>query len=163
MRNGVGILLVPDTRWGRCDIKTVGLLANVLAQQKAMESGAYEAVFVRGNTIMEGSHTNTAAVRSGILLIHPEGPRILSGVTRQVVLELCRDLEIPCEEKPISVDHFKQATEIILLGTSTLVMPVVRIDGKAVGDGTPGPVTRRLQEQFFQLLDKETEAVNQKR
>ncbi len=148
LQDGVGVLLVPDLRWARCDIKAVALLPNVLANQRAKESGAEEAVFVRDGVVTEGSHTNVAAVIDGRLRTYPASNYVLPGVTRAVVLELCAALHLPFREEGVLEDDFRKADEVMLLGTSSEVMPVVRIDGQPVGDGRPGPVTRRLQQAF---------------
>ncbi len=142
---GVRAILVPDLRWARCDIKSLMLLPNVLASQSAKEAGAYDAILVRDGTITEGSHTSVCAVFDGRLVTHPLTHRILGGVTRDVVLDLCRELDILVRERPIREDELDRAEELMLLGTTTGVMPVVEIDALTVGDGRPGPVTLRLQ------------------
>ena len=145
LANGAKIILVPDTRWGRCDIKSLNLLPNVLASQQAQEAGAYDAVFVRDGAALEGSHTSFAAVFDGTLVTHPLTPHILPGVTREVVLDLCRELGIPTREAPIEAATLRDADELMLLGTTTEVMPVVQVDDWTVRDGRPGEITRRLQ------------------
>ena len=149
---GVRIILVPDIRWARCDIKSVALLPNVLASQRAKESGAEEAIFVREGTVTEGAHTNFCAVFDGELVTHPLNNLILAGVTRGVVLDLCRGLGVPFRESPIPERELRQARELMILGTTTEIMPVVQVDDWRVGDGMPGPVTRRLQRAFRELV-----------
>ena len=146
------MIVAPDGRWSRCDIKSVALLANVLAAQQAKEQGAQEAVFVRDGVVTEGSHTNVGAVFGGELWTAPESNFILAGITRKVVLELATELGIAVRQTAIPVERFRAADEIMILGTTTEVMPVVKVDGQPVGSGTPGPVTRRLQEAFQRLL-----------
>jgi D-alanine transaminase len=153
--DGIRIILVPDLRWARCDIKSVALLPNVLASQRAKENSAREAVFVREGTVIEGAHTNFCAVFDGELVTHPLNNRILAGVTRGVVLDLCRDLGVPFRESPIPEEKLRQAGELMILGTTTEIMPVVRVDDWQVGDGRPGPVTRRLQRAFRELVTAE--------
>jgi D-alanine transaminase len=148
-RNGVAAITVPDLRWGRCDIKSIGLLPNVLAAQQAAEAGAEEAVFVRDGVITEGTHTNVAAVFAGSVRTHPTGTAILDGITREVTRECCADEGIGFVEEPVSETGFRSADEIFIMGSSTELMPVVRLDGKPVGNGKPGPVIRRLQSSFF--------------
>lgn len=150
--DGTKVILVPDIRWARCDIKSVSLLPNVLASQQAVEAGAKDAVFVRDGAITEGSYTSFAAVFDGVLFTHPPSHYILSGVTRQATLELCRKMEIPAREYPIQADALPMAQECMLLGTTTEVMPVVRVDDHQIADGKPGPVTRRLQEGLRGLI-----------
>lgn len=145
---GVGITLVEDLRWGRCDIKSVSLLANVLAMEEAARAGEREAVFVRDGRITEGSHTAVMAVRDGALVAPPNGPEILPSVTREVVLELAASLGIEVQLRSIPREELDQMEELMLLGTSTEVMPVIRVDGQPVGSGDVGPVTRRLQEAW---------------
>jgi D-alanine transaminase len=150
--NGVKIILVPDTRWERCDIKSVALLPNVLASQQARASGAEEAVFVRDGQVLEGSHTNFCAVFGAQLVTHPLTNHILAGITRGIVLELCRDLGIPFREEPISESRLREADELMIVGTTTEIMPVVQVDGWQVGEGKPGPITTELQQGFRRLV-----------
>jgi D-alanine transaminase len=149
---GVKIIVVPDIRWARCDIKSVALLPNVLASQRAKESGAEEAVFVREGAVTEGAHTSFCAVFDRELVTHPLSNLILAGVTRRAVLELCQGLGVPFKESPIPESELRQASELMILGTTTEIMPVVQVDDWCVGDGRPGPVTRRLQQAFRELV-----------
>ncbi|RPI51160.1 MAG: hypothetical protein EHM56_09890, partial [Chloroflexi bacterium] len=154
--NGVGIILVPDIRWTRCDIKAVSLLPSVLASQQAVERGAEEAVFHRDGAITEGAHTNFCALFDGVLVTHPPNNLILDGITRRVVLGLCAGLGIPTREAPIPVQELMSASEMMILGTTTEIKPVVEVDGRQVAGGRPGPVTRRLQAAFRALVAAET-------
>lgn len=149
---GVAVILVPDIRWARCDIKSLALLPNVLASQAAREREAEEAIFVRDGVITEGAHTNVCAVFDGQLVTHPAMNHILAGITRGLVLALCAELSIPYREEPIRADALGAASELMILGTTTEIMPVVQVDGRPVGDGRPGPVTRVLQRAFRALL-----------
>lgn len=148
---GAAVITTPDIRWGRCDLKTTNLLANVLANQHAHEAGAYEALFVREGLITEGSHSNFFAVLSDTVCTHPANTAILPGVTRQVVLDLCRQLQLQVEEKPLPARLLGQAQEMFLTLTSAEVVPVIQVDGALVGSGKPGAITRRLQEAFKAL------------
>jgi D-alanine transaminase len=148
---GIKVLLVPDTRWARCDIKAVALLPNVLANQQAKENGAEEAVFVRDGAVTEGSHSNFVAVFDGELHTYPKCNYILAGITRDTVLDLCRELSIRVVEFPVLQQDLRKADELMVLGTTTEVMPVVRVDDWQVGDGKPGPVARKLQKAFLEL------------
>jgi D-alanine transaminase len=150
---GTAVITQPDVRWLRCDLKTIQLLPNVLARQAATEAGASEAIFVRDGRITEGTHTTVCAVIGGELRTHPADHRVLPGVTRALVLELARGEGICVREDAIAVDELPAADELFLTGTTTDVTPVVRVDGRAIGTGTPGPVTRRLLER---LLDRMT-------
>jgi D-alanine transaminase len=148
MTGGVRVILTADQRWSRCDIKSVSLLPNILAAQMAREHGAEEAVLIRDGLITEGSKTNFAAVFDGQLVTHPRNNFILGGVTLDLVLRLCRELGIRVKESGIVAADLKTAQEAMLFGTTAEVMPVIRVDDWMVGSGTPGPMTRRLQEAF---------------
>ncbi|MFC1975837.1 D-amino-acid transaminase [Chloroflexota bacterium] len=151
LTHGVRIILVPDIRWTRCDIKSVSLLPNVLAHQQAKENGVDEAIFIRDGAITEGTHTNFGAVFDGQLITYPKSHYILAGITREVVLNLCRELNIPIKEFPILVDDLKKADEAMLLSTTSEVTPVVQVDDWPVGNGKPGPITTTLQRAFRKL------------
>jgi D-alanine transaminase len=151
---GVAVVLTPEMRWSRCDIKSIALLGNVLAGQHAKDNGGEEALFVRGGAVTEGSRTNFAAVFDGQLVTHPQNNFILGGITLNAVLGLCRDLNIRVKESPIPAAELPRAEEAMLLGTTAEVTPVVQVDGKPVGNGQPGPVTRRLQGAFRELTVK---------
>ena len=149
---GVQAILVHDIRWSRCDIKSLALLPNILASQRAKEAGAYDAIFVREGVITEGSHTSVALVFDGCVTTHPLTHHILGGVTRDVVLELCVEMGLSCEERPVLVEELNQAAEVMLLGTTTGVMPVGEVDGRQVGDGQPGPLTLELQRALWRMM-----------
>jgi len=142
---GVDAITVPDLRWGRCDVKSTNLLANVLANQLAHEAGAYEAIFVDSGRVTEATHSSLLWVRHGRLEATPNGPAILPGTTR-AGLPLGPSLEV--HPATISLDELMQADEVLLTGTTIEVMPVVRIDGRKVGEGVPGPIGRWLQSAF---------------
>mgnify|MGYP006286857323 CR=1 FL=1 len=150
-RNGVKVILRPDQRWARCDIKSLNYLPNVLANQAAQESDAYEALLVRDGFVTEGSHSSVAAVFDGTVTVHPFTNRTLPSITRTVMLELCDDLGRPVEEFPVAVDDLPDADELFLMGTTTGIMPIVQVDDWTVGDGTPGPVAQELLEAFRAL------------
>jgi len=145
---GVSVILVSDQRWARCDIKTVGLTANVLAQQQAVDQGAYEALFVRDGAVLEGTHTNLFTVYKGTVVTPPRTNYILGGVTRQAILGLCKELSIPVEESPVFDSRLMEADEIMVVGTTTEVTPVVAVNGQKLGSGKPGEVARRLWKAF---------------
>lgn len=146
--DGVAAVTVSDTRWTRCDIKSVSLLPNVLANQHAHERGAFEALFVRDGVILEGSHSNLFGVRDGALITYPVCNYILPGITRALVLELARELGLPVREGPIREEWVEDLEELFLSGTTTEVMPIATLDGRPVGGGRPGAVARRLQEAY---------------
>jgi D-alanine transaminase len=142
---GIHAVTVPDIRWSRCDMKTTGLTANVLANQQAVEKNAQEAIFVRDGVLMEGTHSNFMAVFDDTVTTAPLSNYILGGITRDTVLVLCRDLGIRTAESPIYQTRVHLASELMVTGTTLEVMPVVFLDGKPVGNGSPGPTTRALQ------------------
>lgn len=142
--DGVSAITVPDNRWARCDIKAIALLPNVLANEAAHAAGTFEALFVRDGVVIEGSHSNVWGVREGRLITYAAGNYILSGITRARVFTLARELGIPAEEGPIFSHELGTFDELFLSGTTTEVMPVVRVDGNDIVDGEPGPLTRKL-------------------
>jgi len=146
--DGVSVILVSDQRWARCDIKTVGLTANVLAQQQAVDHGAYEALFVRDGAVLEGTHSNLFTVFDGTVLTPPRTNYILGGITRQVILELCKELSIPVVESPVFESRLLEADEIMVVGTTTEITPVVRVNGQKLRSGTAGEISRRLWKAF---------------
>ena len=153
--NGTKIILVSDTRWSRCDIKSISLLPNILAHQQAIDEGATEAVFVRDGVITEGAHTNFCGIFNGELVTAPISNYILAGITREIVLDLCRKLSIPVREFPIFESDLKKADELMLVGTTVEITPVVQVNDCQVGDGKPGPLTRKLQKAFYELLQNQ--------
>lgn len=149
---GVQAILLEDIRWGRCDIKSVNLLANVLARQRAKEAGVFEAILVRDGLVTEGSVSNVMVVRNGVVETAPEGHRILSGVTRAMVLELARKEGLPVVETFVGREDLLAASEVFLTGTTVEVLPVVRIDGQPIGAGVPGPLSQRLSRRWEALV-----------
>jgi D-alanine transaminase len=147
----------PDARWGRCDIKTVGLLANVLAKQAARERGAYECLLVdEMGLITEGSSTNAWIVdESGRLRTRDTQANILRGVTRTKLLEIIAEEGLELDERPFTVDEAKKARELFVTAASTFVMPLVSLDGVKIGDGKPGPVATRLRALYVQQAERD--------
>ncbi len=154
-RDGVSVIVQPDERWARVDMKTVNLLPNVLAAERAARAGAYEAILVRDGIVTEASHSNAWIVLRGVALTHPTGTHILAGVTRDTVLRSARRDGIACEERTFTEADMRAADEVFLTGTTTAVLPVVRVDGQPVGDGRPGPVARALGESYDRTVDEE--------
>ncbi len=149
---GVAVVTYPDIRWSRCDIKTVNLLGAVMAKQYATDHGAFESLFVKESAVTEGSHTNVFGVIDGELRTYPSSNLILPGITRDVVLELAREIGVPVNETPFHIHHIPDLQESFLTGTTTDVMPIASIDGKAVGDGKPGKVTMALYDALAARL-----------
>ena len=146
--DGVAAITVPDTRWSRCDIKSIALLPNVLANQQAHEAGAFEALFVRDDVLIEGSHSNLWGVIDGVAVTYEKCGYILGGITRDILLQRAHEVGVTAREAPIPQADMARVSELFLSGTTTEVMPVVQVDGKPVGDGKPGPITRKLQEAY---------------
>lgn len=156
---GVAAISLPDVRWSRCDIKSIALLPNVLANQRAKEADAFEALFVRDGVLIEGSHSNLAAVIDDEVVTYPVCNYILPGITRRLVLDLAEEMGIAVREGAILVDELDRVQELFLTGTTTEVMPIVRLDGRAIGDGQPGPVARKLQAAYRRRAAEVTVAV----
>lgn len=147
---GVAIVTVPDNRWGRVDIKSVALLPNVLAKQTAREQGAREAWFVdRDGKVTEGSSSNAWIVTAdGRVVTRAADSAILRGITRDVLIGVISAEGLTFEERSFTVAEALAAREAFLSSATQIVMPIVRIDGKAVGEGRPGPVARALRQAF---------------
>lgn len=152
---GVAAISHPDLRWKLCDLKTTNLLPNVLAIEAAHRAGCFEAILVddRG-LVTEATHTSVLWVRDGRLEGTPEGHGILPGTTRQLLLRLCGEVGIPFHAAQLTLPELIAADEVLLVGTTTEVLSIVRIDGQGVGDGTPGPVAQRLQEAYRAAVER---------
>ena len=150
--SGASAITHPDLRWGRCDLKTLNLLPNVLASQAAREKGAFEAMLIRDGVVTEGAKTNFFGVVDGSLRTHPCDNHILPGITRSVLRDLAREVSIELDETPIKATEIPSLSELFLTGTTADVMPVVRLDAKPVGKGKPGELTRKLQRVLAESL-----------
>ncbi|MCM3125574.1 MULTISPECIES: D-amino-acid transaminase [Bacillaceae] len=155
MEKGVRAILDEDIRWLRCDIKSLNLLGNLLSKQKAAEAGCFEAILHRGETVTEGSHSNISIVKDGVVITHQADNHILNGISRQKVLEICRNEGIPFEERAYTLEELSSADEVFSSGTTVEVMPVVEVAGKPVGNGQPGSVTRKLQTLFKAEIERQ--------
>jgi D-alanine transaminase len=152
---GIAVITVPENRWPRVDIKSVSLLPNVLAKQAARDAGAKEAWFVdAAGRVTEGSSTNAWIVtRDGKLVTRQTDHAILRGITRTVLLDLLKDQGLQLEERPFSVDEAYAAREAFVTSASQIVMPVVRIDGRPVGNGAPGLLSSALRRDFHKYAE----------
>lgn len=150
--SGAAGVTQPDIRWGRCDIKTVGLLPNVLAKQAAREKGAYECLmYDEMGLVTEGSSTNAWIVdEAGRLRTRDTQANILKGVTRTAILEIVEAEGLELDERPFTVEEAKRARELFVTAASTFVMPLVSLDGVKIGDGKPGPVATRLRALYLE-------------
>ena len=153
---GVAVVSVPDDRWGRVDIKTIGLLPNVLARQTAIEKGAREAwLIAKDGTVTEGASSNAWIVTpAGSIVTHPADHTILSGITRAVLFEAIKGQGLTIEERPFTLNEAYAAREAFLTSASQIVVPVVTIDGRTVGDGKPGPIATGLRREFHRFAER---------
>lgn len=160
LKTGVNAILVEDIRWLRCDIKSLNLLGNVLAKQKAVESGCYEAIQHREETVTEGSSSNIFIVKNGVVITHHSNQYILKGITKDVILGLCKENGIPVEERAFTLQELKQADEVFLSSTSSEVMPVIQVNDIRFHDGHPGPVTKKIQSLFLTEIERQCGNLN---
>ncbi|BAH43279.1 MULTISPECIES: D-amino-acid transaminase [Brevibacillus] len=153
MKKGLTAQLVEDIRWLRCDIKTLNLLGAVLVKQYAKDAGAQESILHRNGVITECSASNLFVVKNGELYTHQADNLILHGITRQVVIDLARNNGITVHEEAFDIAFLKQADEVFLTSTTAEIMPLISVDGVAVGNGQPGPVVLTLQDLFEQHIN----------
>jgi D-alanine transaminase len=151
--DGIRAVLLDDIRWTRCDIKSTSLLANVLLVQAALEQGAAEALLIRDGHVYEGAVSNVFAVCAGSLVTAPCGPRILNGITRDVVLELARSGAIPVRETAPTVRELLAADEVLITSSTREIIAVTRIGDHRIGSGRPGPVFQALYTAFQSFKD----------
>ena len=147
---GSKAILLTDERWGRCDIKSVMLLPNVLAAQKAKQAGAIDAILVRDGFALEGTKANLFSVAKGVLRTAPNGPRILPGVTRGAAIDAARRIGLTVEERAFTVEEMFAAQEVFLASTTLWTQALVAIEGRTIANGKPGPVTRMIREALYE-------------
>ena len=153
-QKGIRIITFPDKRWGYCHIKSLNLLANVMAKEAAQRQGAYEAVFVHDLGITECCTSNIFVVKEGKLITAPEGERILSGVTRHVVKQLAYEGGIPVEYRYPQKGEMMEADEVFITNSVDEVTPVLAIDGQVIGGGECGPIVQKLQSMYQKLVEQ---------
>lgn len=153
-RTGLKVIGIDDIRWGRRDIKTVQLLYPSMGKMMAKKAGADDAWMVEDGFVTEGTSNNAYIVKGGRIVTRNLGHEILHGITRAAVLRFAREAQMEVEERPFTLDEAKAADEAFITSASAFVMPVVSIDGAAVGNGTPGPVARRLRELYLDEMRK---------
>lgn len=153
---GLAVITVPDNRWQRVDIKSISLLPNVLAKQAARERGAKEAWFIDGKgQVTEGSSSNAWIVtKGGKVVTRPADNGILRGITRSVLIDVIKAQGLELEERPFTVEEAQGAREAFLTSASQIVMPVVRIDDRPVGNGAPGSVATALRAEFHRHAER---------
>ena len=151
--HGVKVITVPDQRWARCDIKTVGLLANVLAYQLAKRAGVFDAVFCGpDDTITESTAGNIFIIARGVVRTPPANRQLLAGVTRDKILRAAAAAGFPVAEAPVTRAELLAAEEVFLTSTTIEVVPVIAVDGQPIGTGQPGPLARRIHASFTQAI-----------
>jgi len=152
---GTALITMPDIRWGHCDIKSTNLLPNVLANQAAAEAGASEVLlYLPDSTVTEASHSSYFAVQGGVLLTTPVTANILPGITRNFIVRLARAENIPIREQTIRRSDLFLMDEIFLTGTTSEILPVVRVDGRPIGTGHPGPMAKKILELHQKAVEK---------
>jgi D-alanine transaminase len=151
-KTGIGVITVPDIRWTRRDIKSVALLAQVLAKQAAAEAGAGEAWMIEGGKVTEGGSSSAFILtRDDVLVTRENSSAILPGCTRKAVVKLAEERQLRIEERAFTIEEALKAKEAFITSASSFVQPVVTIDGKTVADGKPGPMARRLREIYVEF------------
>ncbi len=154
VEKGVGAITAADNRWLRCDIKAIALLPNVLLRQLAVDAGCAEAVLLRDGIMTEGAASNIFVVKNGILLAPPKNHLMLPGITYDVVLELAQANDIKHEVRPVPESELRGADEAWLTSSTKEVLAIVRLDGKAVGGGVPGPLFRRMYALYQEYKER---------
>ncbi len=153
---GVALASVPDIRWERRDIKSVALLAQVLAKQEAKSRGAFEAVMTQDGYVTEGGSSSLGFVKpDGGIVLRPLSNAILPSITRQAITKLAEQTGVPIEERLFTLDEMMNAAEVFMASATALVMPVVMIDDQRIGGGQPGPVVRKLRALYFEMADQQ--------
>ncbi|MEH6633377.1 MAG: D-amino-acid transaminase [Halopseudomonas aestusnigri] len=148
---GISVISVEDIRWGRRDIKTVGLLAPALAKQAAVVAGVDDAWLYEDGYVTEGSSNNAYIItKAGTIVTRNLGNEILNGITRRAVLELANEADMEVEERSFTLDEAANAAEAFVTSATTFVTPVISLDGKAIGDGKPGPLAKRLRQLYIE-------------
>ena len=151
---GVSAITLPDQRWGRCSIKSLNLLPNILAKQQAKEQGAFEAILIKEGVVTEGTSSNVMMASRDVLVTPSLSDQLLAGVTRQELLALARQAGVQVEERVIKKEELIEAREVLLVGTTIEVIGVTKIDGKPIGSGRVGSMTQLLQSMFLDAVAK---------
>ncbi|MFO1241667.1 MAG: D-amino-acid transaminase [Rickettsiales bacterium] len=157
VENGVPVITYPDIRWGRCDVKSISLLPNALAKEEAVQKGAREAILVNEKDyVTEASHSNAYIVKNGVLITHPQDYHILNGVRRQVLLEIAAKHQIRIEERLFTKEELFAADEVFVTSATSNVLPVATIDGKKIGTGKPGDITKKIGALYQEHVTEQT-------
>ncbi len=152
LENGIKVVTREDIRWLRCDIKSVALLPNTMIYNQAVDAGAGESILIRNGEVTEATHSSVLGVKNGVVVTRPLSNLILPGITRKVIMEICRQNRIPVEERPISEKELYELDEIIIAGTGSEITPAIEVNGKIVGNHKPGEITRFIQKRFFEMV-----------
>ncbi|WP_312095668.1 D-amino-acid transaminase [Niallia sp.] len=160
LENGVSAITVEDIRWSRCDIKSLNLLGNVMAKQKAAEAGCYESIQYRELSVTEGSSSNIWIVNGGKVQTHEANQFILNGITRQKIIQLCKENGIEVEEKAFSIEDLIDADEVFLSSTTSEVTPITSVNNVPVKEGEVGEITKKLQGLFEDAILGECEQIS---
>ena len=154
-KEGVSAVTHPDIRWRRNDIKATSLAANCMGAQYARKQGAFEVIFIDSAGFMtEGSHTSMFGIKGGKLLVAPASANVLPGITKRQVLELAEKSGVQLDYVRIKAEEIETLDELFLAGTPEELIPITKVDGKAIGDGKPGPLFKRLYEAFSQIVEE---------
>jgi D-alanine transaminase len=148
LTQGISAITRPDMRWSRCDIKVISLIANCLANQEAKENGAFEAILIRDGVALEGTHTSFFAVKGETVYTAPLSNLILPGITREISIEAALRAGVDVREEAVKADDLESMDEMFIAGTTTELVPIIKLDGKPVGDGKPGPVTSQMMNLY---------------
>lgn len=149
------LITVEDTRFLHCNIKTLNLVPNIMASQKAEEAGCDEAIFHRGDIVTEASHSNVHIIKNGVFKTHPTNNLILPGISRRHIIDICIENNIKVDETPFTVKEMMEADEVLVTSSSKLIVPACEIDGVSVGGKATG-IVKLLQEEYFKKVDLET-------
>ncbi len=150
LKSGIKVISKEDIRWLRCDIKSVSLLPNTMLYSEAVQKHAGECILHRNGFLTEASHSNVAVVKDEIFITHPNNNLILPGITKKVVIEICKDVGVSIKEEPVAIGEIADCDEMMVMGTGNEVTPVISVENKPIGNGKPGGLTRRLQSAFFE-------------
>jgi D-alanine transaminase len=151
MKEGVLVISREDIRWLKCNVKSIGLLANTLLFEDVAAEGAFECLFIRNGFVTEASHSNIMAVKENTVYTHPDSNLVLPGITKAAVINICRKNKIPVIEEPIAASAIYDFDEWFVTGTGSEITPVIQINGRSIGKGKPGSITRILQSEFFKI------------
>lgn len=157
LAEGIDAITAEDIRWARCDIKSVALLPNVMLRQRAADSGALEGIWLHQGHVTEGAASNVFAVIEGEARTPPDGPRVLPGITRDVVLELADEEALPVRTAPVTEQELKGAEEVWTTSSTKEILPVIRLDSQPIGPGRPGPLFWKVREAFRTRVRAELE------